>query len=197
MPISTQCCFKDNLWYFDACIAYTGYYCTTSPLLFLLMLVERCFSCDVFDLHMHLDQLMNILLSPEIAADWHIDKVTSITLDHLVSSNRLFLNEYTWNKSGRLWNWCLERPISLYIKKKNICMQLESSSSPTVIQKVRFPSKINAGCMTGRIKQSVQWWPHRSMLMAQRLRMLAVHIITSRVTKMSQWILLKRHSPTT
>lgn len=147
---------------------------------------------------MHLFTRWYILLSPEIAADWHIKKFTVITLDHLVSGNRLFLNKYTWNKSERLWNLCLERPISLHKKKKpNICMQLESSSSPTVVQRVRFPSKINSGCMTGRIKQSVQWWPHRSMLMAQRLRMLAVHIITSRVTKMSQWILLKRHSPTT
>lgn len=36
-----------------------------------------------------------------------------------------------------------------------------------------------------------------SILIAHRLRMLAVHIMTSKVTKMSQWILLKRHSPTT
>lgn len=35
------------------------------------------------------------------------------------------------------------------------------------------------------------------MLIAQRLRMLAVHIMTSRVTKISQWTLLNRHSPTT
>lgn len=38
---------------------------------------------------------------------------------------------------------------------------------------------------------------HLSMLMAHRLRMLAVHIMTSRVSRMSQWIRLKRHSPTT
>lgn len=38
---------------------------------------------------------------------------------------------------------------------------------------------------------------HLSMLMAQRLRMLAVHIMTSRVSRMSQWMRLKRHSPTT
>lgn len=40
-------------------------------------------------------------------------------------------------------------------------------------------------------------WAHLSMLMAHRFRMLAVHIMTSRVTKMSQWILLNFHSPTT
>lgn len=33
--------------------------------------------------------------------------------------------------------------------------------------------------------------------MAQRLRMLAVHIMTSRVMKISQWIRLNLHSPTT
>lgn len=40
-------------------------------------------------------------------------------------------------------------------------------------------------------------WAHLSMLMAHRFRMLAVHIMTSRVTKISQWILLNFHSPTT
>lgn len=52
------------------------------------------------------------------------------------------------------------------------------------------------------LKESLYFsWTDRrtylSILIAQRLRMLAVHIMTSNVTKMSQWILLKRHSPTT
>lgn len=38
---------------------------------------------------------------------------------------------------------------------------------------------------------------HLSMLMAHRFRMLAVHIITSSVSRMSQWMRLKCHSPTT
>jgi len=38
---------------------------------------------------------------------------------------------------------------------------------------------------------------HLSMLMAHKLRMLAVHIMTSRVSRMSQWIRLNLHSPTT
>lgn len=37
--------------------------------------------------------------------------------------------------------------------------------------------------------------PYLSMLMAQRFRMLAVHIMTSRVTKMSQQTRLKFHTP--
>lgn len=74
---------------------------------------------------------------------------------------------------------------------------LKGSTSPLLFRRYRLPLKIHAGSMTGRTKQSVRRRTHRSMLMAQRLRMLAVHIITSRVTKMSQWILLKRHSPTT
>lgn len=37
--------------------------------------------------------------------------------------------------------------------------------------------------------------PHLSMLMAQRFRMLAVHIITSMVTKISQQIRLNVHTP--
>lgn len=38
---------------------------------------------------------------------------------------------------------------------------------------------------------------HLSMLMAHKLRMLAVHIMTSSVSRMSQWIRLNLHSPTT
>ena len=47
------------------------------------------------------------------------------------------------------------------------------------------------------LRDLLPWSPHLSMLMAQRLRILAVHIITSRVTKISQWIRLNLHSPTT
>lgn len=39
--------------------------------------------------------------------------------------------------------------------------------------------------------------PYLSILMAHRLRMLAVHIMTSRVTKTLQYILLKSHAPPT
>lgn len=48
-----------------------------------------------------------------------------------------------------------------------------------------------------RAKSKVRGSSHLSMLMAHRLRILAVHIMTSKVSRMSQWMRLKRHSPTT
>lgn len=67
----------------------------------------------------------------------------------------------------------------------------------TALLSFKKKKKIMQNCQEGRKELCDHWPTHRSMLMAHRLKMLAVHIITSRVTKMSQWILLKRHSLTT
>ena len=64
-----------------------------------------------------------------------------------------------------------------------------------------LPGVISVPVLTGHVWLAVpiHLWAviYLSMLMAHRLRMLAVHIMTSRVSRMSQCRRLKRHSPTT
>ena len=71
---------------------------------------------------------------------------------------------------------------------RSLCLEYSKSSFPRW-----FPSPPDLGHLSPESGREAQ--PYLSMLMAQRFRMLAVHIMTSRVTKTSQQTRLKFQTP--